>query len=48
MMKGIPTMSNRAQRPPIDDLWYKNAIIYCLDVEKYVDSKATVSETLAV
>ena len=22
----------------LDDLWYKNAIIYCLDVEKYVDS----------
>lgn len=22
----------------IDDLWYKNAILYCLDVEKYVDS----------
>jgi maltose alpha-D-glucosyltransferase/alpha-amylase len=22
----------------IDDLWYKNAIIYCLDVEKYADS----------
>src|SRR5215213_6318522 len=22
----------------IDDLWYKNAIIYCLDVEKYLDS----------
>jgi len=22
----------------IDDLWYKNAIVYCLDVEKYVDS----------
>ena len=22
----------------IDDLWYKNAIIYCLDVEKYIDS----------
>ena len=21
----------------IDDLWYKNAIIYCLDVEKFVD-----------
>ena len=21
----------------IDDIWYKNAIIYCLDVEKYVD-----------
>ena len=21
----------------IDDLWYKNAIIYCLDVETYVD-----------
>jgi maltose alpha-D-glucosyltransferase/alpha-amylase len=21
----------------IDDLWYKNAIIYCLDVEKYID-----------
>ena len=31
-------MSNGARRPPIDDLWYKNAIIYCLDVEKYVDS----------
>jgi maltose alpha-D-glucosyltransferase/alpha-amylase len=23
--------------PVVDDLWYKNAIIYCLDVEKYVD-----------
>jgi maltose alpha-D-glucosyltransferase / alpha-amylase len=22
----------------IDDLWYKNAVIYCLDVEKYLDS----------
>jgi maltose alpha-D-glucosyltransferase/alpha-amylase len=21
----------------IDDLWYKNAVIYCLDVQKYVD-----------
>ena len=21
----------------IDDLWYKNAVIYCLDIEKYVD-----------
>ena len=21
----------------IDDLWYKNAIVYCLDVETYVD-----------
>jgi maltose alpha-D-glucosyltransferase / alpha-amylase len=31
-------MSNGPQRPPIDDLWYKNAIIYCLDVEKYVDA----------
>jgi hypothetical protein len=25
-------MSNGAHCPPIDDLWYKNAIIYCLDV----------------
>jgi maltose alpha-D-glucosyltransferase/alpha-amylase len=24
----------------IDDLWYKNAIIYCLDVEKYQDANA--------
>jgi maltose alpha-D-glucosyltransferase/alpha-amylase len=24
----------------IEDLWYKNAIIYCLDVEKYMDSNA--------
>lgn len=31
-------MSNGTHRPSIDDLWYKNAIIYCLDVEKYVDS----------
>src|SRR4051794_7716791 len=22
----------------IEDLWYKNAIIYCLDVEKYMDT----------
>ncbi len=22
----------------IDDLWYKNAVLYCLDVEKYVDA----------
>lgn len=31
-------MSNDTRRPAIDDLWYKNAVIYCLDVEKYVDS----------
>ena len=36
--------SPRTPEPPkreafmIDDLWYKNAIIYCLDVEKYLDS----------
>ena len=24
--------------PVMDDLWYKNAIIYCLDVEKYLDT----------
>src|SRR5207248_672826 len=24
----------------IEDLWYKNAIIYCLSVEKYMDSNA--------
>ena len=23
---------------PIEDLWYRNAILYCLDVEKYMDS----------
>ena len=22
----------------IEDLWYKNAIIYCLDVERYLDA----------
>ena len=22
----------------IEDLWYKNAIIYCLDVDKYMDA----------
>src|SRR3954452_25632971 len=26
----------------INDLWYKNAIIYCLDVEKYVDANGDV------
>jgi maltose alpha-D-glucosyltransferase / alpha-amylase len=31
-------MNDHAPRPSIDDLWYKNAIIYCLDVEKYIDS----------
>jgi maltose alpha-D-glucosyltransferase / alpha-amylase len=25
-------------RMSIDDLWYKNAVIYCLDVEKYQDA----------
>ncbi|HEX9162610.1 MAG TPA: alpha-amylase family glycosyl hydrolase, partial [Thermoanaerobaculia bacterium] len=24
----------------IDDLWYKNAVVYCLDVETFVDSNA--------
>ena len=23
---------------PIEDLWYKSAVIYCLDVEKYQDA----------
>ncbi|HET8643910.1 MAG TPA: alpha-amylase family glycosyl hydrolase, partial [Vicinamibacteria bacterium] len=23
---------------PIEDLWYKNAVLYCLDVETYMDS----------
>jgi maltose alpha-D-glucosyltransferase / alpha-amylase len=23
---------------PIQDLWYKNAVLYCLDVEKYMDA----------
>jgi len=31
-------MGNGPDHPHIDDLWYKNAIIYCLDVEKYIDS----------
>lgn len=31
-------MADERHLPPIDDLWYKNAIIYCLDVEKYIDS----------
>ena len=26
------------EAPVMDDLWYKNAIIYCLDVEKYLDA----------
>ncbi len=30
--------SKESPRPTISDLWYKNAIIYCLDVEKYLDS----------
>ena len=27
-----------SEAPMIDDLWYKNAVIYCLDVETYIDS----------
>ena len=30
--------TNRRRALRSSDLWYKNAIIYCLDVEKYVDS----------
>jgi hypothetical protein len=26
----------------IADLWYKNAILYCLDVEKYQEPTTTV------
>jgi maltose alpha-D-glucosyltransferase / alpha-amylase len=26
------------ERMAIEDLWYKNAVIYCLDVEKYMDA----------
>jgi hypothetical protein len=29
----------------IEDLWYRNAIIYCLDVEKFQDSTETASAT---
>lgn len=27
----------------IDDLWYKNAVIYCLDVEKFQDATLSTS-----
>ncbi len=27
----------RLEAPVMNDLWYKNAIIYCMDVEKYLD-----------
>ena len=30
----------------IDDLWYKNAVIYCLDVEKYLDGNGDGIGTL--
>jgi hypothetical protein len=26
----------------VEDLWYKNAIIYCLDVETYMDANGDV------
>jgi len=26
------------EAPVMNDLWYKNAVIYCLDVEKYIDA----------
>ena len=32
------TRVTELEAPVMDDLWYKNAIIYCLDVEKYLDS----------
>ncbi len=31
-------ISDKGFKLLIDDLWYKNAVIYCLDVEKYVDA----------
>src|SRR5258708_4968702 len=30
--------SCRGRRPMINDLWYKNSIIYCLSVGTYMDS----------
>jgi hypothetical protein len=27
----------------IDDLWYKNAVIYCLDVEKYQEHERSMA-----
>jgi maltose alpha-D-glucosyltransferase/alpha-amylase len=30
----------RAESGVIDDLWYKNAIVYCLDVETFMDGNA--------
>jgi hypothetical protein len=36
--KGQRRTGNAGAKPAIDDLWYKNAVIYCLDVEKYVDA----------
>jgi maltose alpha-D-glucosyltransferase / alpha-amylase len=29
----------------INDLWYKNAIIYCVSVGSYMDAKGTASVT---
>src|SRR3954447_14995017 len=30
--------SRNARRPMINDLWYKNAIVYCLSVDSYMDA----------
>ena len=38
LQNSVNRTSKEAPRPSISDLWYKNAIIYCLDVEKYLDS----------
>src|SRR4051812_2410223 len=34
---GTPSGGPSRRNELIDDLWYKNAVIYCLDVAKYVD-----------
>src|SRR6476619_4333504 len=42
MKVGSPTSSLPVLQPAfvIDDLWYKNAIVYCLDVKTFMDSNA--------
>jgi hypothetical protein len=31
----------------IDDLWYKNAVIYCLDVEKYQETQTATASAIS-
>src|SRR5688500_4068225 len=38
LQRPLPETHAPGEPMAIEDLWYKNAILYCLDVEKYMDA----------